>query len=152
MAIVVRCLYLAVLVGAIAFALTTGKAEASPVKNKETCRASSFTEDVRSFAFKSLILRARMTASWCYDGQRVTKMEVVCKVVDFDRVTIAVDSCSAQYAFISWRGVRNGSAYAIVAVHYANCVFKYGCWQSAVLNIERRFFANGHLTSPKEES
>lgn len=148
----VRCLYLFVLVAAIAFVATAGKATAAPVKNKETCRVSSFTHEVKSFAFKSLLIRARMTTSWCYDGKQVTEMQVVCKIENIDRVTINVETCQAQSAFQPWRGNRRGASYAIVSVHFSNCVFKYGCWQSSVLNIERKFYANGTIAEPKEES
>lgn len=145
---------LASLAVVIALTVATGTASATPAsnQNKKVCKTSSFTREVKSFAFKSLLLRARMTVSWCWNGEAVTQMEVVCKIDKFDRVTITVSACQAQWAHQPWRGNRRGSAYAIVSVHFSNCVFKYGCWQSAVLHIERKFLSTGQIVTPKEES
>lgn len=135
-------LAVAVVTGVLGMALVVS-GSASAASAQQTCSLSRAVVEDTSFLFHSTLLRVRLQASWCWDGKAVTRMKASCEIEKIDRVTISVDRCQPQTSPLSWRGNPNGAAYAQVSVNYSNCIFRYGCWQSAVLNIERWFYADG---------
>ena len=146
---VVRYLSLLAVVAAMVFSVAdTASAESA---NGERCRVSVITKEAKSFVFHSVLVRLRMKTSWCFDGQQVTRAEVVCKIEKFDRITISVDRCQPQRSFESWRGRAKGSVYALTSLNYSNCIIikSIGCVQSATMNIEATYYGDG---SVKEES
>lgn len=146
MSLLVR-LTLAILlvVGVLGAALAVaGSASAAPTQ--QTCSLSRVVAEDTSFLFHSILLRIRLQASWCWNGRAVTRMKASCEIEKIDRVTISVDRCQPQSSPLSWRGNPTGAYYAQVSVNYSNCLFRYGCWQSAVLNLERWFYADGIIT------
>ena len=127
---------------------TVGLASAGTTTTRnETCRLDRVVKENRSFVFHSLLIRLRMQVAWCYDGTKVTSSEVTCEIEKFDRVTITVESCQAQQSSIAWKGRPKGGFYAQASVNYSNCVLKFGCWQGAVLNVERWLYADGAVTT-----
>jgi len=135
-------LSIATVVVVLGAALTvSGAASAAPAR--QTCSLSRAVVEDTSFLFHSTLLRVRLQASWCWNGKAVTRMKASCEIEKIDRVTISVDRCQPQSSPLTWRGNPSGAAYAQVSVNYSNCIFRYGCWQSAVLNIERWFYADG---------
>jgi hypothetical protein len=137
-----RSVLMVVLVVAI-IASTVGVASAASPDKPITCRVTRVVKEARSFAFHSILLRVRLQASWCYDGERVNRMKVSCEIEAISRTTINADRCQPQSSPISWKGQPNGGAYAQVSVNFSNCIFRYACWQWAVMNVERWFYADG---------
>lgn len=137
-------LIIAAICGAAVVCLVGGD---SPVENAESasqsCRQSIFKRSAKSILARSTLLRVSMTVTWCFNGRRVTKAQVTCKIDEFDRVTIQVDSCQTQGRTVPWNGYDDGGFYAQTSSAFSNCVFRYGCWQSAIMNIERWLYADG---------
>jgi hypothetical protein len=116
----------------------------------QNCRQSTFKKSVKSVVFRTTLLRMSLGVTWCQNGRRVTHAHVTCSIDDMDPVTIQADSCQPQGRPVPWNGRVDGGFYASASVGFSNCVFRYGCWQSAVMNIERWLYADGGVSgSPR---
>lgn len=140
-----RSAVLAVIIAAMFTTTASALAEASG-SAKETCRVAEATDTIKSFAFRTVLLKTKMSVSWCHNGNKITRASVTCLIEQIDRVTISIDRCQPQGSFISWQGDPRGGFYAQTSVNFSNCVFKYGCWQSGVQRIIRWFYADGTIT------
>jgi hypothetical protein len=142
---VVRTMGASALIAVLLVMFDTPPASAVGPDNRETCQILKFVKEERSFLFHSLLIRVRMQVSWCRNGQFIKRYGVTCRVEKFDQVTITVDRCQVQTNRFAWRNPVGGM-FAQVTVNYSNCVLKYGCWQNAIMAIERWFYADGMVS------
>ena len=130
----------------VLLAISLPAASANTSAQMQNCRQSTFKKSVKSVVFRSTLLRLSMGVTWCHNGARVTHAQVTCRIEDFDEVTIHVESCETQGRSVPWNGRVDGGFYAASSVSFSNCVLRYGCWQSAILDIDRWLYGDGGIS------
>jgi len=110
------------------------------------CDTQEVVKTAKSFLFHNVLYKFHMKVNWCWDYPKITKFDATCFVSDTDSVTIKANDCSLQGYYYTWRGSPKGGRYEMASAKFSNCVFKYGCWQEVVNNLEIWVNGNGAYT------
>jgi len=84
-----------------------------------------------------------ITASGCYNGQRVIRPGATCSVWHTDPITIISNGCSVQDNIYAWRGNPYGGYYAQAQATFQNCIIKFACVTSTTVTLMIWITGNG---------